>query len=75
MTIRADKREVTKAASVLAKASWMRNAEQKAMVENKKKQGRFGTHSVRCGFSWMKGRMSVFSAGEDQTSCWATLLQ
>ena len=38
MTIRADKREVTKAASVLAKASWMRNAKRKAMVEDKKKR-------------------------------------
>ena len=37
MAIRADKREVTKAASVLAKASWMRNPQRKALVENKKK--------------------------------------
>ena len=38
MAIRADKREVTKAASVLAKASWMRNPQRKALVENKKKR-------------------------------------
>ena len=38
MAIRADKREVTKGASVVAKASWLRNPQRKALVENKKKR-------------------------------------
>lgn len=36
--VRTDKASVTQAASVLAKASWKRNAKRRAMVENKKKR-------------------------------------
>ena len=36
--VRTDKASVSQAASVLAKASWRRNAQRKAMVHNKKKR-------------------------------------